>query len=141
MATLSSGPAHSHPAAGGLNAGSRSIARYLDEVIFAPLPAEVLDFLLQTSVLNRLHPALCDAVTGKTNGEAMLAWIAQRNLFLSALDEGGLWFRYHPLMRDALLSRLQRGGGGYSPAARTRRRLVCRAAAVGGGDPPRSCRR
>lgn len=112
MATLSSGPAHSHPAAGGLNAGSRSISRYLDEVIFAPLPAEVLDFLLQTSVLNRLHPALCDAVTGKANGEAMLAWIAQRNLFLSALDEGGLWFRYHPLMRDALLSRLQHGGEG-----------------------------
>lgn len=38
----------------GLGAGSRSISRYLDEVIFAPLPPEVFDFLLHTSVLNRL---------------------------------------------------------------------------------------
>jgi LuxR family maltose regulon positive regulatory protein len=33
----------------GLGAGSRSISRYLDEVIFAPLPPEVFDFLLHTS--------------------------------------------------------------------------------------------
>lgn len=39
----------------GFGAGSRSISRYLDEVIFAPLPPEVFDFLLHTSVLNRLH--------------------------------------------------------------------------------------
>ncbi|MGX2009061.1 LuxR C-terminal-related transcriptional regulator, partial [Enterobacter asburiae] len=48
-----------------------------------------------------------DAVTGKGNGEAMLAWIARHNLFLSALDADGFWFRYHPLMREALLYRLQ----------------------------------
>jgi LuxR family maltose regulon positive regulatory protein len=37
----------------------------------------------------------------------MLAWIARHNLFLSALDADGFWFRYHPLMREALLYRLQ----------------------------------
>lgn len=95
---------------GSLRASSRSVSRYLDEVVFAPLPAEVFGFLLQTSLLNRLHPALCDAVTGLHNGEEMLAWIAARNLFLSTLDDEGFWFRYHPLMRDALLTRLQRHG-------------------------------
>jgi LuxR family maltose regulon positive regulatory protein len=40
----------------------------------------------------------------------MLGWIARHNLFLSALDDSGLWFRYHPLMRDALLHRLRHGG-------------------------------
>lgn len=94
----------------GHSAGSRSISRYLDEVIFAPLPPEVLDFLLQTSMLNRLHPALCDVVCGRNNASAMLAWIERHNLFLSALDESGLWFRYHPLMRDALLHRLRHSG-------------------------------
>ncbi|WP_437890549.1 LuxR C-terminal-related transcriptional regulator [Phytobacter sp. V91] len=93
--------------AGDLRAGSRSIARYLDEVIVAPLPPAVLQFLMLTSVLNRLHPDLCDAVTNESNGKAMLAWVGQHNLFLSALDEGGFWFRYHPLMRDALWQRLQ----------------------------------
>ncbi|VVT51338.1 hypothetical protein UYSO10_3615 [Kosakonia radicincitans] len=95
---------------GSLRASSRSVSRYLDEVVFAPLPADVFDFLLRTSLLNRLHPALCDAVTGLHNGEEMLAWIAGRNLFLSTLDDEGFWFRYHPLMRDALLTRLQRHG-------------------------------
>lgn len=94
----------------GHSAGSRSISRYLDEVIFAPLPPEVLDFLLQTSMLNRLHPALCDVVCGRNNASAMLEWIERHNLFLSALDESGLWFRYHPLMRDALLHRLRHSG-------------------------------
>jgi LuxR family maltose regulon positive regulatory protein len=32
------------------------------------------------------------------------------HLFLSALDDSGRWFRYHPLMRDALLHRLRHGG-------------------------------
>lgn len=94
----------------GFGAGSRSISRYLDEVIFAPLPPEVFDFLLHTSVLNRLHSDLCDAVCGRHNGGEMLRWIAQHNLFLSALDDSGRWFRYHPLMRDALLHRLRHGG-------------------------------
>jgi LuxR family maltose regulon positive regulatory protein len=96
-----------HHLAGELRSGSRSITRYLDEVIFAPLPPAVLQFLMQTSILNRLHPDLCDTVTQTTDGKTMLAWIEQHNLFVSALDEGGLWFRYHPLMRDALRARLQ----------------------------------
>jgi LuxR family maltose regulon positive regulatory protein len=70
----------------------------------------------------------------------MLRWIAQHNLFLSALDDSGFWFRYHPLMRDALLHRLQPRRG-YSPAARSRQRLVRRAAAVGRGDTPCAGRR
>lgn len=108
MAALSLGDATSpHRGVKYLNANSRSMSRYMEEVIFAPLPPDVLDFLLQTSMLNRLHPDLCDAVTGYRNGEAMLTWIAQHNLFLSTLDEAGFWFRYHPLMRDALQSRLQ----------------------------------
>ena len=107
MAALANGSAHSSLSGGKLNTASRALSRYLEEVIFAPLPAEVLAFLLRTSMLNRLHPSLCDAVTGQRNGEAMLAWIAQHNLFLSALDADGFWFRYHPLMREALLYRLR----------------------------------
>ncbi len=98
------------PLTGELRAGSRSIARYLEEVIFAPLPAAVLQFLMQTSMLNRLHPDLCDAVMQSNEGRAMLAWVEQHNLFVSALDESGLWFRYHPLMRDALRARLHKSG-------------------------------
>ncbi|QTF08416.1 AAA family ATPase [Brenneria izadpanahii] len=92
---------------GSLSEGSRTITRYLEEIIFKPLPPDVFDFLLCTAILNRLSPSLCNAVTGRSDGEATLAWIERHNLFLCALGEGGAWFRYHPLMRDTLLNRLQ----------------------------------
>ncbi|MCS3432440.1 LuxR C-terminal-related transcriptional regulator [Klebsiella sp. BIGb0407] len=108
IATL---PLYPHSGTGRLvrniNSGSRILTRYLEEIVFSPLPADVHVFLMQTSILTRLHPTLCNAVTGKNNGAEMLAWIEQNNLFLSALDENRTWFRYQPLMRDALIRRLQ----------------------------------
>lgn len=88
---------------------SRALTRYLEEVVFAPLPADIFTFLLQTSILTHLHPTLCNAVTGQNNGAEKLTWLAQHNLFISSLDESDTWFRYHPLIRDALLNRLQQG--------------------------------
>ncbi|CAI0982642.1 Serine/threonine-protein kinase pknK [Serratia rubidaea] len=90
-----------------LRGGTRSIARYLQEVVLDPLPAEVLDFLLQTAFLNRLNAELCNAVTGRDDSEAMLEWIERHNLFLSALDEQGYWFRYHPLLQETLSAALR----------------------------------
>jgi len=95
-----------------INIHSRTLTRYLEEIIFSPLPPEVCIFLMQTSILNRLHPTLCNAVTGQNNGAEMLAWIDQNNLFLSSLDESGTWFRYPPFMRDALIRRLQQSTPG-----------------------------
>ncbi|MCV4939832.1 hypothetical protein OFC17_34155, partial [Escherichia coli] len=37
-----------------MHGGTRSIARYLKEVVLDPLPEEVLDFLVKTSFLSRL---------------------------------------------------------------------------------------
>lgn len=85
-----------------LRGGTRSIARYLKEVVLDPLPTEVFDFLMQTAFLNRLNAGLCNAVTGRDDSEAMLEWIERHNLFLSALDEQGYWFRYHPLLQETL---------------------------------------
>ncbi len=90
-----------------IHGGTRSIARYLKEVVLDPLPAEVLDFLVKTSFLSRLNAELCHAVTGRDDSKAMLAWIERHNLFLSALDEQGYWFRYHPLLQENLRTMLQ----------------------------------
>lgn len=84
-----------------------SIKRYVEEVVLAPLPPDIVDFLTKTSMLNRLHSGLCDAVTGQKNGEQVLAWLVEHNVLVTSLDAGGFWFRYHPLLRDALLNRLQ----------------------------------
>lgn len=90
-----------------IRGGTRAIARYLKEVVLDPLPQEVFDFLVKTSFLNRLNAGLCNGVTERDDSEAILAWIERHNLFLSALDEQGCWFRYHPLLQETLRTILQ----------------------------------
>ena len=50
---------------------------------------------------------LCDAVTGRTGGQAMLEQVERANLFLVPLDEVRGWWRYHHLFADLLRARLQ----------------------------------
>ena len=68
----------------------------------------VREFLLETSVLERLSGGLCDAVTGRNDGQAMLEQVERANLFLVPLDEVRGWWRYHQLFADLLRARLQR---------------------------------
>lgn len=91
-----------------LEEGIKSIDHYWHDVIFEHLPKEVEEFLLLTSVLNRLNADLCNAVTGSGNAHVMLDWIEQHNLFIAALDTQGQWFRYHQLFAEALQKRLQK---------------------------------
>ena len=63
-------------------------------------------FLLETSVLDRMSGELCDAVTGRAGGQAMLEQIERAGLFLVPLDEVRGWWRYHHLFADLLRARL-----------------------------------
>ncbi|MFS0827772.1 LuxR C-terminal-related transcriptional regulator [Pseudomonas phoenicis] len=90
--------------------GSRVIGSYLQDVVLAPLPAEVRDFLVRTSLLNRFTPDLCNALTGRDDGERMLAFVERHNLFVSCLDGQGQWFRYHALFAETLQQRLASSG-------------------------------
>ncbi len=65
-------------------------------------------FLLWTSILDRLTGALCDAVTGQSDGQATLEVLDRRNLFLIPLDARREWYRYHHLFADVLQARLLR---------------------------------
>lgn len=78
------------------------IADYLLEEVFRDLEAPLQAFLLETSVLARMNPALCEAVTGRADCRALLARLEQLNLFLIPLDEERQWYRYHHLLSDFL---------------------------------------
>lgn len=65
----------------------------------------IQDFLLQTSILERLNGALCDAVTGRADSVQLLEQLLTANLFLIPLDDEGRWYRYHPLFADLLRDR------------------------------------
>jgi LuxR family transcriptional regulator, maltose regulon positive regulatory protein len=108
-----------HDAAGFVAAFSgshRYILDYLTEEVLDRQPEQVRAFLLETSVLERLSGELCDAVTGRTGGQAVLEAIEQANLFLTPLDGVRGWWRYHQLFADLLRARLQQQQPGTLPA-------------------------
>jgi LuxR family transcriptional regulator, maltose regulon positive regulatory protein len=86
----------------------RFVADYLSQEVVAALPDRWQQFLLQTSILERLCGSLCDAVTGDNNGQEILESLERDNLFLAALDDNRVWFRYHPLFATFLRHELNR---------------------------------
>ncbi len=86
---------------------NRFILDYLIEEVYERQTPEVRDFLLQTSILNRLHGPLCDAVTGKSSSQELLEKLEQANLFIVPLDQSRGWYRYHRLFAELLRDRLR----------------------------------
>jgi LuxR family maltose regulon positive regulatory protein len=78
------------------------IASYLCEEVLDIQPPRIREFLLQTSVLNRMSAPLCDALTQRADGEDLIGEIHRTNLFLIPLDEQRRWFRYHHLFGGLL---------------------------------------
>ena len=85
----------------------RYIVDYLVEEVLQRQSERVRNFLLQTSVLDRLSHALCDTVTGCNDGKLLLNELGRANLFIIPLDNNRDWYRYHHLFRDVLFAHLK----------------------------------
>ncbi|MBI5564111.1 MAG: hypothetical protein HY870_04385 [Chloroflexi bacterium] len=90
-----------------LSGNQRFILSYLTEEVLNRQPVEVQHFLLQTSILDKLNGEVCDAVTGRTDGQQLLDRVLSANLFLIPLDDEQRWYRYHHLFADLLRDRQQ----------------------------------
>ncbi len=110
----------SHRALTDLSGTSGYLGAYLVEEILARLTAEQREFLLQTSILERLSPALCDAVTGRTNSHRLLNELSRDNTLLFQIDPNDDWYRYHDLFAELLASRLEVEQPGTLPALHSR---------------------
>jgi LuxR family maltose regulon positive regulatory protein len=84
----------------------RFVLDYLMEEVLQRQPEAVRDFLLQTSILERLCGALCGSVTGASDGRGLLETLERGNLFVMQLDDERRWYRYHHLFADVLHARL-----------------------------------
>jgi LuxR family maltose regulon positive regulatory protein len=84
----------------------RYILDYLVEEVLQRQPETVRNFLLQTSILERLHGSLCDAVTGQEGGSTQLEALHRGNLFVVPLDDTRQWYRYHHLFAEVLQAHL-----------------------------------
>ena len=86
----------------------RTVAGYLLAEVLERQPPEVRELLLRTSILERVSGPLADALTGGKGSEAILQRLEDANAFVTALDVGRTWFRYHHLLSDLLRLELRR---------------------------------
>ncbi|HSK90842.1 MAG TPA: LuxR C-terminal-related transcriptional regulator [Euzebyales bacterium] len=90
----------------GFAGDDRYIVDYLVEEVLQLQPEPMRSFLLHTALLDRLSGALCDAVTGRDDSQAVLQALERDNLFVVALDDKRHWYRYHHLFADVLRVRM-----------------------------------
>lgn len=95
----------------------RYVLDYLIEEVLERQPESVQDFLLRTSILDRLNGSLCEYVLQREDGDSPMAavsgqetleYLERANLFIVPLDNERRWYRYHHLFSDALRQRLSR---------------------------------
>jgi LuxR family maltose regulon positive regulatory protein len=85
----------------------RIVLDYLVEEVLEQQPEHIQEFLLKTSLLERLNGSLCNALTGRSDGQQTLEYLDHVNLFVLPLDDERHWFRYHHLFADLLHQRLE----------------------------------
>jgi LuxR family maltose regulon positive regulatory protein len=83
---------------------NRVVIEFLTTEVLQRQPGHVRDFLLQTSILDKLNASLCNAVANRDDSTQILNSLYEKNLFLFAVDDKSYWYRYHQLFADALQS-------------------------------------
>jgi len=87
-------------------ASNRFLLDFVLEEVLANQSEQTQDFLLRTSVLDRLTGPLCDELTGRHDGAQMLDRLERSNMLIFPLDQERRWYRYHQLFAELLRARL-----------------------------------
>lgn len=91
-----------------LSGRHHAIGEFLAENVLNALEPELLDFLMATSVPERICGDLAGVLADTPRGQALLEEVEERDLFLRSLDDDRDWFRYHHLFAEFLRRRLGR---------------------------------
>jgi LuxR family transcriptional regulator, maltose regulon positive regulatory protein len=78
----------------------RQVYSFLSEQVFDGQPEHIRTFLLQSSLLEELSAARCDALFERHDSGIILQTILRQHLFISEIEPGTL--RYHPLFHEFL---------------------------------------
>ena len=103
-----------------LEVRGQAIAEYFVSEVLDQQPAEVAQFMLDTSVLEVMTVQACAAVAGRQDAAALLRAIGTAHLFLVALDDERTSFRYHHLVRRVLRAELRARDQGREHALQLR---------------------
>jgi LuxR family maltose regulon positive regulatory protein len=82
------------------------LGAYLRDELLAGQPEDIRQFLVASSILDRLSGPLCDAVLHRRGSDRVLQQLAESHLFVVPLDPAGCWYRYHHLFHDMLREEL-----------------------------------
>lgn len=94
-------------------AGHSTVADFLLGEVLRAHPAETQDLLLRTSILEKTHPDLANALTGRDDAEPVLETLQRTNAFVEPL--GHSWYRLHSLFAEILRVRLRVRHPGLEP--------------------------
>lgn len=87
------------------------IANYLNEQFFLQLSDDQRSFLLDTAHLKSVNGDLTDYIRQRTDSWQILTELADsHSLVFEHPDRGGLWYRYHQLLRDFLIKKQNLSG-------------------------------
>lgn len=81
---------------------------YLARDVLDRQTADIASFLRDTAVLRELTPDACDAITQRTDSAAVLQRLRDHDLFVVALGQRSVAYRYHHLFHDFLREQAQR---------------------------------
>ncbi|MET9966760.1 AAA family ATPase, partial [Streptomyces sp. NPDC006356] len=94
-------------------AGHSTVADFLLGEVLRAHPAETQDLLLRTSILEKTHPDLANALTGRDDAEPVLETLQRANAFVEPL--GHSWYRLHSLFAEILRVHLRVRNPGLEP--------------------------
>lgn len=86
----------------------RLMADYLRDEILLRLPPPAVEFLLSTSVLERLSGPSCDALLGRAGSGEVLRELSRGGVPLVPLDDADAEYRHHPLLAEMLRAEQRR---------------------------------
>jgi LuxR family transcriptional regulator, maltose regulon positive regulatory protein len=84
----------------------RYVSDYLIDEVLSRQNPDVYQFLIQTSILDKLTAELCNNLTGLDNSQTILEYLDRSGIFIFPLDNTRSWYRYHHLFVKLLKNRL-----------------------------------
>jgi LuxR family maltose regulon positive regulatory protein len=90
-----------------LSRTERALSDYLVAEVLASQPPRMREFLLRTSICDRIDGALADELTGRSDSERVLDALERDNVLIE-LEPDGRWYRYHPLFAELLRAECER---------------------------------
>lgn len=90
------------PALRHLTGRGSHLSAYLTDQVLGGLPTDVVDFLLETSILERFNAELTDAVRDRTDSWSFMDQLEPLQSLITPLEDDDVWYRYHHLFAEYL---------------------------------------